>query len=152
MRRVPPRFICVLVALPVVMGLPAELPAEEDDPALYAVGALGASSLYTSYFLLGTLADGYATAAYTSSFTDEIARDVIGLSESSIEALGRIVADESIAAGDRELLQGMIHAHELLIAQAWGLIAYVEDEDDTDDWFRYRRAAWEAIRDLLDLE
>lgn len=148
MRRVPPRLICVLVALLVAFGLRAN----EDDPALYAVGALGASSLYTSYFLLGTLADGYATAAYTASFADELARDVIGLSESSIEALGRIVADESIGAGDRDLLRGMIHAHELLIAQAWGLIAYVEDEEETDDWFRYRRAAWEAIRTLLDLE
>ncbi len=148
MRRLPPRLIWVLVALLVASGLQAN----DDDPALYAVGTLGATSLYTSYFLLGTLADGYATAAYTAAFADELARDVIGLSESSIEALGRIVADESIAAGDRELLRRMIGAHELLIAQAWGLIAYVEDEGETDDWFRYRRAAWEAIRSLLDLE
>ncbi len=148
MKRESQRLTCILLALLVASALGAN----EDDPALYAVGALGASSLYTSYFLLGTLADGYATAAYTASFTDELARDLIGLSQSSIEALERIVLDERIAAGDRELLSRMLRAHELLIAQAWGLIAYVEDEEDTDDWFRYRRAAWDAIRDLLGLE
>lgn len=53
---------------------------------------------------------------------------------------------------DRQLVEQMIDAHELLIDQAWGLISYVEDRNDTEDWFRYRRQSWEAIRELLDLE
>ena len=126
--------------------------AQEDDPALYAVGALGASNLYTTYFLLGTLADGYATAAYTASFADELARDVIGLNESSTEVLEDLLDDDGLLDEDRTLVKAMIEAHTLLINQAWGLIAYIEDSSDTDDWFEYRRAAWDAITELLGIE
>lgn len=123
-----------------------------DDPALYAVGALGASNLYTTYFLLGTLADGYATAAYTATFADELARDVIGLNESSIEVLEELLTDDGMSSEDRLLVQEMVRAHQLLINQAFGLIAYVEDASDTDDWFAYRRQAWELITELLGIQ
>jgi len=80
-----PKVLVLVIFAVLVAALPAAAQSEEgitEDPALYAVGALGASNLYTSYFLLGTLADGYATAAYTAQFADELARDVIGLNES----------------------------------------------------------------------
>ena len=123
-----------------------------EDPALYAVGALGASNLYTSYFLLGTLADGYATAAYTAQFADELARDVIGLNESSISVLRELQKEASLAGADNALVDDMITAHQLLIDQAWGLLAYVEDSSDTEQWFRYRRQAWDLISALLDID
>ena len=146
-------IVLVLVAL-AGGGLAAQTAptAQEDDPALYAVGALGASNLYTTYFLLGTLADGYATAAYTASFADELARDVIGLNESSIEVLEDLLDDDGLLDEDRALVKSMIEAHSLLINQAWGLLAYIEDSTDTDEWFEYRRAAWDAITELLGLE
>ncbi len=138
-----------------VAALPVAAQSEEgitEDPALYAVGALGASNLYTSYFLLGTLADGYATAAYTAQFADELARDVIGLNESSIEVLGQLLQEASLAGADKALVEDMIRAHELLVDQAWGLLAYVEDSSNTEQWFRYRRQAWELISVLLDIQ
>lgn len=136
----------------IVTGQEADQDVGETDPALYAVGAIGASNLYTTYFLLGTLADGYATAAYTARFADELARDVIGLSESSIDVLEELLEDDNLVGDDRDLVSEMIRAHDLLINQAWGLISYVEDPNDTDDWFRYRRAAWELITELLGIE
>ncbi|MFW5689126.1 MAG: hypothetical protein ACOC1U_06070 [Spirochaetota bacterium] len=150
-------LLLVVSASPVLAQSPGNDPQASsvsvaDDPALYAVGALGASNLYTTYFLLGTLADGYATAAYTASFADELARDVIGLNESSIEVLEGLLRDEEVVGDDRMLVEEMVRAHELLINQAWGLIAYIEDDSDTDEWFEYRRAAWELITDLLDIE
>ena len=62
------RRFTTLVFVVLLVGAAATLPAQDttQDPALFAVGSLGASNLYTSYFLLGTLADGYATAAYTA--------------------------------------------------------------------------------------
>ncbi len=137
----------------VVLATIAVLPlaAERDDPALYAVGALGVSNLYSTYFLLGTLADGYATGAYTGEFADELARDVIGLSESAVEVLEELADDDGLVDGDRDLLRRMVSAYRLLINQAWGLIAYVEDGTDTEVWFRYRRAAWDEISELLGL-
>lgn len=150
------RKVMVLVIFAVlVAALPVAAQSEEgitEDPALYAVGALGASNLYTSYFLLGTLADGYATAAYTAQFADELARDVIGLNESSIEVLEQLLREASLAGADKALVEDMITAHELLVDQAWGLLAYVEDSSNTEQWFRYRRQAWELISVLLDIQ
>lgn len=147
--------LILLLALVPAPGLAAQNqagPEPGDDPALFAVGALGASNLYTSYFLLGTLADGYATAAYTATFADELARDIIGLNESSIDVLRDLLEDTAITGDDRVLVSDMIRAHELLINQAFGLIAYVEDSTDTQAWFSYRRQAWELITDLLNID
>lgn len=138
-------------AFPVAGQSTAAADGPTEDPALYAVGALGASNLYTSYFLLGTLADGYATAAYTAEFADELARDVIGLNESSIDVLEQLIAESTLAGADKTLVEDMIAAHKLLIDQAWGLLAYVADSSDTEQWFRYRRQAWELIAKLLDI-
>jgi hypothetical protein len=143
----------VLLLLVVILPVMAQTGNETtQDPALYAVGALGASNLYTSYFLLGTLADGYATAAYTAQFADELARDVIGLNESSIEVLEQLLLESSLAGTDKELVLDMITAHRLLIDQAWGLLAYVEDSSSTEEWFRNRREAWNLISSLLGIE
>lgn len=132
----------------------ATVGAQEDDadPALYAVGALGASNLYNTYFLLGTLADGYATGAYTRSFAEELARDIIGLSESSVEVLEELSDNDQIVGSDRQLVARMIRAHQLLIQQSWGLIGYIEDGSRTEEWFYYRRLTWEAITEILELE
>ena len=150
------RRVVVLVVLAILIAaLPAAAQSVEgvaEDPALYAVGALGASNLYTSYFLLGTLADGYATAAYTAQFADELTRDVIGLNESSIDVLEQLLTEASHAGADKALVEDMITAHELLMDQAWGLLAYVEDSSNTDQWFRYRRQAWELISGLLNIK
>ncbi len=149
------RVVVLVIFGVLVAALPVAAQSEEgitEDPALYAVGALGASNLYTSYFLLGTLADGYATAAYTAQFADELARDVIGLNESSIEVLGQLLRETSLAGADKALVEDMIRAHELLVDQAWGLLAYVEDSSNTEQWFRYRRQAWELISVLLDIQ
>ncbi|MBU8913056.1 MAG: hypothetical protein KOO61_03465 [Spirochaetales bacterium] len=150
------RRVVVFVVLAILIAaVPAAAQSAEgvtEDPALYAVGALGASNLYTSYFLLGTLADGYATAAYTAQFADELTRDVIGLNESSIDVLEQLLTEASLAGADKALVEDMITAHELLVDQAWGLLAYVEDSSNTEQWFRYRRQAWELISVLLDIK
>lgn len=147
------RTAALVVMIAVVLGSP--LCAQEtatDDPALYAVGALGASNLYTTYFLLGTLADGYATAAYTPQFAEELAHDIIGLNEGAIDVLNQLMEEGGLSSGDLSLVQDMITAYELLIRQTWGLLAYVEDPTQTDDWFQFRREAWALIRDLLDMD
>lgn len=142
----------IFLALVIALVMTGFIGAQEEDPALYAVGALGASNLYNTYFLLGTLADGYATAAYTAQFADELARDIIGLNESSIEVLQRLIDQEIIVGADRQLVDDMIEAHQLLTGQAWGLISYVEDATNTEDWFSYRRRTWELITAILGIE
>jgi hypothetical protein len=144
-----------LLVSAILIAFCAPLSAQDsasEDPALYAVGALGASNLYTTYFLLGTLADGYATAAYTADFASELANDIIGLNESSIDVLNQLVDEGNLNPSDMLLVEEMITAHELLIHQTWGLLEYVNDPTQTENWFQYRREAWELIRELLNIE
>lgn len=137
-----------ILCLVIVIGS-ATVVAQDEDPALYAIGALSASNLYNTYFLLGTLADGYANAAYPASFARDLTRDVIGLSESAVDVLGELVAQDDVVPEDRRLVERMIQAHNLLINQAWGLISYIDDPEDTDDWFTYKEQAWEEITSIL---
>lgn len=143
------RFLAVLLIA--VVGL-STLPAQEEDPALYAVGALAASNLYNTYFLLGTLADGYASDAYPVSFARDLTRDVIGLSETAVEVLRELMSSEEVVSADRQLVQQMIAAHTSLINQAWGLINYIDDSSQTEDWFAYKEEAWLRITAILGID
>ncbi|MFP4374282.1 MAG: hypothetical protein ACLFPO_08115 [Spirochaetaceae bacterium] len=145
-RRVLRRSVALLmlaaVALPVL--------AQEEDPALYAVGALGASNLYSSYVVLATVADGYASASYSENTARDLAEESIALHESSVDALRRLVDQNVVSASDRAIVADMIEAHELLIRQAEGLMAYLDDPDDFEAFQRYREAAWEKISTILE--
>jgi len=66
--------------------------------------------------------------------------------------LEQLLRESSLAGADKALVEDMITAHELLVDQAWGLLAYVEDSSNTEQWFRYRRQAWELISVLLDIQ
>jgi hypothetical protein len=126
------------------------LSAQEEDPALYAVGALGASNLYSSYVVLATVADGYASASYSENTARDLAEESIALHESSVEALRRLVAENVVSASDRAIVSDMIEAHELLIRQAEGLLSYIDDPDASEQFQQYREAAWEKISTILE--
>lgn len=143
------RRLIVLVLVVLVVGAGV---AQEQDPALYAIGALSASNLYNTYFLLGTLADGYASAAYPASFTRDLTQDVISLSESAVEVLELLSESPDLVPEDQQLVGQMISAHNLLIDQAWGLISFIADSDDTDDWFTYKELAWQEITTILGIQ
>lgn len=124
--------------------------AQEDDPALYAVGSLGASNLYSSYVVLATVADGYASGNYQQSTAEDLAEESIALHESSAEALRQLVDRNVVSEGDRGIIENMIEAHELLIRQAEGLLAYLDDDESAEQFQRFREEAWEKISDILD--
>jgi len=140
-----------LLALVVLFG--AVVPhagAQEEDPALYAVGALGASNLYSSYVVLATVADGYASASYSDATARDLAEESIALHESSVDALERLVSGNVVSESDRLIIDDMIEAHELLIRQAEGLLVYLDDPERSEQFQRYREAAWEKISTILE--
>lgn len=124
--------------------------AQDEDPALYAVGALGASNLYSSYVVLATVADGYASRSYSETTARDLAEESIALHESSVAALRRLVDLNVVSASDRGIVADMIEAHELLIRQAEGLMAYIDDPEDSELFQQYREAAWEKISTILE--
>jgi hypothetical protein len=44
----------------------------------------------------------------------------------------------------------MVEAHELLIRQAQGLLSYIDDPESSEEFQRYRQAAWEKIAAILE--
>jgi hypothetical protein len=148
--RVNSRAFLVLVVVLLLGGTASQGFAQNEDPALYAVGALGASNLYSSYVVLATVADGFASGSYSENTARDLAEESIALHESSVDALTRLVDLNVVSESDRAIVSDMIEAHELLIQQAEGLVAYVDDPDNSEQFQQYREAAWEKISTILE--
>ncbi|NBC29092.1 MAG: hypothetical protein GVY29_03770 [Spirochaetes bacterium] len=149
-----------LIALLVVAVLVAvSLGAQEDsagsdtesaaDPALVALGAVGISNLYFGYVSLASVADGYASGAYTAATASSLAEESIAFHRTARRALRGLLNGGGVAEAERPILQRMIDAHGLLISEAQGLVTFVSDSGESSDFRRYRDEAWEVISQLL---
>jgi hypothetical protein len=123
--------------------------ASGSDPALVAVGSLGASNLYFSYVVLGAVADGFATRGYSAEMAKSLAQEAVALNRGSRNALRDLLQNGGLTEADRTVLTDMIEAHELLIKEAEGLMTYVDDRSKTEEFQRYRSQAWEQISKVL---
>lgn len=121
----------------------------EVDPLLYAIGAVGVANLYFSYSFLGSVADGVAAGIYDPVTAEELADDAISLNTSSRDVLTNLLETQNLADADREALGQMIEAHDLLIQEAWGLLSFIADSSDSEDFRRYRDEAWNVISELV---
>lgn len=134
--------------LAVSVGL-VHVAAEQPDARLFALGSVGVSNLYFSYLVLGTVADSYASERYTAETARTLTEESIGMNAASRDALGELLAAELLAGGDRRVVEEMVRAHELLIAQGYGLIDLIDEVDSGADFQHYRGLAWEQISSLF---
>lgn len=141
----------VLTLTAVLLLLPVSGARAEDDPKLYALGMVSASNIYFSYLVLGTVADGYASGGYGADMARSLTEEAIALTRSSIDALEMLRISAVVAGEDLEVVSGLIETHELLLGQAGGLLSYIDDPDDRDDFLHYRDLAWRNISQMLDL-
>ena len=125
----------VVLLLLAVPGFSQESTA--DDPALYAIGAIGASNLYFSYVVLGTVADGFVSQGYSPELVQALAEETIALNQTSIEALAPVSGDRGISAADRQVVQQIIEAHSTLILQAESLLDYINDDASAAEYQRH---------------
>lgn len=125
--------------------------ATDFDSALMAVGTLGISNLYFTFITLGTVADGYVAGGYTPEQSYSFAEDVGSLSAAARDRLQVVLDTEDLVAEDSELIQLMIDAHEILEQQARGLIAFVDDPENREDFSESRQIAWRLISGLMGL-
>ena len=141
------KLAVVLVVLS--MLVPVASAHAEEDARLYALGMVSASNLYFSYLVLGTVADGYASGGYGADMATNLTEEAIALTRSSIDALQMLVSDSAIAGDDRDVVEGLIETHQLLLRQAIGLLSYIEDPENTEEFLRYRDLAWKNISQML---
>ncbi len=142
--------VLTLVAVTLLL-VPAFGVQAEEDPKLYALGMISASNIYFSYLVLGTVADGYASGGYGADMARNLTEEAIALTRTSIDALELLRGDAGVADEDLEVVNGLIETHELLLGQANGLLSYIDDPDDRDDFLHYRDLAWRNISSMLDL-
>ncbi len=142
------RKAVVFVVLIALTGLvmPA---AEQPDARLFALGSVGASNLYFSYLVLGTVADSYASERYTAQTARTLAEESVGLNANSRDALNELLASDMLEGADRRVVEEMVRAHELLIAQGYGLIDMIDEIDTGSEFQHYRGLAWEQISALF---
>jgi len=119
------------------------------DPALVALGAVGISNLYFGYVSLASVADGYASGAYSAATAASLAEESIAFHRTARRALRGLLTGGGVAEAERPILQRMIDAHGLLISEAQGLVTFVSDSGESSDFRRYRDEAWEVISELL---
>jgi hypothetical protein len=142
------RCIAVLsLFLLVAVGVTAQ--EQESDPVLYALGAVGVSNLYFSYSFLGSVADGVASGVYDPVTASDLTDDAISLNTSSRDVLTGLLDASGLSDDDKRTLEEMIEAHSLLIQEAWGLLSYIDDPSDSEDFRYYRDQAWNAISSLF---
>ncbi len=123
--------------------------SEASDPTLRALGAVGISNLYFGYVSLASVADGYASGAYAGETSISLARESMAFHRTARSELQSLLDAGRLAAEERPILQDMIEAHGLLIRQAEGLITFVSNPGESDDFRRFRDEAWQLISGLL---
>ena len=119
------------------------------DPALVALGAVGMSNLYFGYVGLASVADGYASGAYSAETATSLAEESMAFHRTAREALQNLLDSGTVAEEERPILSQMIRAHGLLIGEAQGLVTFVSSPGDSEDFRRYRDQAWQVISGLL---
>jgi hypothetical protein len=123
--------------------------ADAGDPALVALGAVGMSNLYFGYVGLASVADGYASGAYSAETATSLAEESMAFHRTAREALQNLLDSGTVAEEERPILSQMIRAHGLLIGEAQGLVTFVSSPGDSEDFRRYRDQAWQVISGLL---
>jgi hypothetical protein len=132
-----------------------------EDPRLLAIGALGASHVYTMYGYIGVMADGYVgvtvngenhriyPAERIAELTPEIAL-MCDNCKTRLEALREVGLIEE----DLTVVNQMIEIYGLLSRQAQALERFVESNSpqDADEFERIRTTVWPEIAGLLGIE
>lgn len=124
-----------------------------DDPRLLAIGVLAGQNIYTTYALIGSIADGYAYKAYQTEKVRQLMSDVAGMCQVAVEHL-KIVQDTSLLEEDRAAIENVIEIMTLLRSEANALASYAEsnDPDDLEAYNEARNNVWPRVREMLQLE
>ena len=142
---------------------PARLPASPDgrstaanpgdDPRLLAIGVLAGQNIYTTYALIGSIADGYAYKAYEPGKVRQLMSDVAEMCQVAVNHL-KSVQDTSLLKEDRAAIETVIEIMTLLRSEANALASYAEsnDPDDLDAYNEARNTVWPKVQAMLQLE
>ncbi len=123
------------------------------DPALVALGSMGASNLYYSYLTLGAVADGFVNQSYEARVAVSVANEAIYMNNASIQSLSNLAESRRLGQADQEVLLFLIETYQLLNNQARSLITFIGNErDDGSQYQKYRTEVWSRIVNLFGIQ
>lgn len=123
-----------------------------EDPALVALGSMGASNIYYSYLTIGAIADGFVGGTYQAKIAISVANEAIFMNDTSRASLEKLKNSALMADQDREVVVYLIETYEILNEQARALIQFISDRsNDGSEYQKYRKEAWNRIVSLFGL-
>ena len=96
------------------------------EEALSAVGALGASYMYTSYLAIGTLADGHYYEVYDDETAVQLMEEIKSLANATNESLQELLGSDIITADDFSFINEIITTVNLLYKEAESYQNYIQ--------------------------
>jgi hypothetical protein len=132
-----------------------------EDPRLLAIGALGASHVYTMYGYIGVMADGYVGVTvngenhrvYSAERIAELTPEIAMMCDNCKTRLEGL-RDLELIEEDLEVVNQMIEIYGLLGRQAQALERFVESNSprDAEEFETIRTTVWPEIARLLGIE
>ncbi len=132
-----------------------------EDPKLLAVGALGASHVYTLYGYIGVMADGYVGVmvngqnhrVYDTDRILELTPEITQMCDNCKSRLEGLRA-AGLIEEDLAVVNQMIDIYGLLSRQAKALESFAQTNSgrDADEFERARTTVWPEIADLLGID
>jgi len=134
---------------------PKEKPAEDEvDPTLYALGGISAADLWTSYMLVGAVADHFSKGGYDADQVKGVIDVRITFDTKASEVLEKVAAQPNLAEGEKKHIEGVRACYQALSAYAQALLTYSRDQSKANAGaFQAKRtAAWTLVKDVLGIK
>jgi hypothetical protein len=130
------------------------LPVAAENEELTTIGALGATTMYTTYMAIGSISDGHANDVYDDETTSGLLQSLAQMAQSSKESLENLKAAGRLGKEDVEFVSEMINTFDLLSAQARSYMQYVKtgNKGNAREYDDNRKQAWSKIVVLLGIK
>jgi len=121
---------------------------------LETIGHLSAQSLYLSYLVSNTIADGHSQNLYDNAMAIELLNKVIAFAQQTPQQMDKLLASGKLGDEDIIYVNNLIEAFQLITAQAGAYRNFITSGNKThlQTFSNKRKEAWQKISILLNIE
>lgn len=148
--------ICTLITILALSCLSLQTKAQCGNASKELLGSISAMTAYNTYIVIGSFADMYSNDVITSKQLATYLDEQIPMIAVLIDNYNKALQNDptSYTKDDKEFMNDCIATLRLLTSEAKALRKYADNRTDSnaDEYQQYRKKAWSAVSDLLDLE
>lgn len=140
-----------------LMGSFSDSRAQASSAVLECMGSISSLMIYNTYVTIGSIADMYTTETIKKDHALELCSEQVAMLEVVRKAVKKVLDDNDKGAlgnDDKAYIKDLSIAIGHLKEQAANLEKYLNsgNESDAQQYQKYRKAAWNKIAQILDLE